>query len=158
LILVLCGTQKQNFSRMIREVEKLADDNEIIVQAGHSSYESNKMMIFDFISREQLKNLYERADYIITHAGAGSMLQAIGAKKKTIAFPRLQKYGEHVDDHQLQLAKKLNDMGYLLVFHEDDKMRDVFNKVKVFKPRPYHLKGNIPSLIDAQLAELFGLK
>ena len=34
MILVLCGTQKQDFSRMIREVEKLAEFEEVIVQAG----------------------------------------------------------------------------------------------------------------------------
>jgi len=146
---------------MIREVEKLANDPriicdyEMIVQAGHSSYQSDKMEIFDFISREKLKKLYERAEYIITHAGAGSMLQAIKAKKKTIAVPRLQKYNEHVDDHQLQLAEKLQKMGYLLVFHDGDEMIDVFNEAHRFKPLPYDLKGNIPSLIDEQLEGIF---
>jgi len=158
LILVLCGTQKQNFSRMIKEVEKLADDEEVIVQAGHSTYESDKMKMFDFISREELSKLYDKADYIITHAGAGSMLQATQANKRTIAFPRLQKYGEHVDDHQLQLAKKLKNLGHLLVFHEGDDMVRLFEQAKVFNPRPYHLQGNIPSLIEQQLEKIFTLK
>ena len=140
---------------MIREVEKLASDYEIIVQAGHSPYKSDKMAIFDFISGEKLNDLYERATYIITHAGAGSMLQAIKAKKITIAFPRLQKYGEHVDDHQLQLAEKLKSLGYLSVFYDGDEMIDVFNEAKKFKPISYDLKGNIPSLIDERLEEIF---
>jgi len=141
---------------MIREVEKLADhyEKDIIVQAGHSEYSSDKMKIFDFISGKELKVLYERADYIITHAGAGSMLQAIKAGKKTIAFPRLQKYGEHVDDHQLQLAKKLQSLGYLLVFHDGDEMIDVFNEACNFMPILYDLRGDIPSLINKQLAKI----
>ena len=154
MILVLCGTQKQNFSRMIREVEKLADDYRIVVQAGHSEYGSDKMEIFDFISHEMLTELYEKAEYIVTHGGAGSMLQAVKSGKKTVAFPRLQKYGEHVDDHQLQLAGKLQDLGYLLVFHDGDEMIDMFNRVRVFEPKPYDLNGNIPSMIDKQLAEI----
>jgi len=140
---------------MIREVEKLANDYEIIIQAGYSDYKNDKMEIFDFISGEELKLLYERADYIVTHAGAGSMFQAIKAGKKTIAFPRLYKYGEHVDDHQLQLAEKLQKMGYLLVFRDGDEMIDVFNEACEFKPISYDLRGDIPSLIDEQLAEIF---
>lgn len=151
MILVLCGTQKQNFSRMIREVEGLADDYEIIVQAGYSQYTSNKMEFFDFIDAEKIKKLYEKADYIMTHAGAGSMFQAIKSEKKTIAFPRLKKYDEHVDDHQLQLAAKLQEKGYLLTFNDGDDFVNTFNKLKTFKPKPYNLKGNIPTLIHKQL-------
>jgi len=142
---------------MMREVEKLADDYEVIVQAGHSHYESNQMEIFDFISRSKLEVLYKKADYIITHAGAGSMFQAIKYKKKTIVFPRLQKYGEHVDDHQLQLAQKLSSLGYLLTFHDGDEMIDMFTKLKEFKPIAYNLKGNIPLLIDKQLEKIFNI-
>lgn len=157
MILVLCGTQKQDFSRMIKEVEKLAGDYEVIVQAGHSQYRSDQMKIFDFISQEKLEGLYQKAAYIITHAGAGSMFQAIKSAKKTIAFPRLQKYGEHVDDHQLQLAEKLHSMGYLLVFHDGNDMQHVFHQMHGFKPTPYHLTGDIPMLIDQALEKLFHL-
>ena len=157
MILALCGTQKQSLVRMIREVEKLADNYEVIVQAGHSRYSSNKMEIFDFISGEELKSLYEEADYIITHGGAGSMFQAIRSQKRTIVFPRLQKYGEHVDDHQLQLTEKLQEMGYLMVFRDGDDIINVFDKAKEFNPIPYRIKGNIPLLIDEQLVKIFNL-
>ena len=156
LILVLCGTQKQDFSRMIREVEKLADDHQIIVQAGHTLYQSDQMEIFDFLASEKLKLLYEKATYIITHGGAGSLFQGIKSGKKTIVFPRLQKYGEHVDDHQLQLASKLEDLGYLLIFNDGDDIVDVFDRVNRMKPVAYHLKGEIPFLVDQQLAGILG--
>lgn len=136
---------------MVEKAEELAADHEIIVQAGHTDYKSDKMKIFDFISAEKLKNLYEKADYIITHGGAGSMFQAVKAGKKIIVFPRLQKYGEHVDDHQLQLSCKLENLGYLLVFRDGDEMSDVFNNLRDFKPKSYELKGNIPLLVDKKL-------
>ena len=133
---------------MIKEVEKLTATHEIIVQAGHSKFKSNKMEIFDFISSEMLNILYQKADYIITHAGAGSMFHAIKLAKKTIVFPRLRKYGEHVNDHQLQLAEKLQNMGYLLVFYDGDDIVNKFNEVRAFMPAPYNLKGDIVALID----------
>lgn len=140
---------------MIREVERLADDHQIIVQTGHSQYTSNKMELFDFMTPEKLKVLYEKADYIITHAGAGSIFQAIKDGKKTIAVPRLKKYDEHVDDHQLQLASKLQDMQYLLTFNDGDEIVETFDKLKEFKPKPYRLEGNLPVLIDQQLEKIF---
>ena len=154
MILVLCGTQKQSFARMIDEAKKLADEHEVIVQAGHTEYKSDKMEIFDFISSSQLEILYDKAQYIITHAGAGSMFSAIKSKKKTIVFPRMQKYGEHVDDHQLQLATKLANLGYLLVFHDSDEMIQMFEKLKKFNPLPYTLEGSIPTLIDEELEKM----
>jgi len=151
LILVLCGTQKQDFSRMIKAVETLAQHEKIVVQAGHTEYESDKIEIFDFISAEELKKLYDQADYIVTHGGAGSVFQAIKASKRTLIFPRLQKYGEHVDDHQLQLANKLHKMGYLLTFNDDDDIITMFDKLKQFKPKAYELKGDIIALIDQRI-------
>jgi len=143
---------------MIREVEKLADRHEIIVQAGHTEYSSDKMEVFDFISGIELKALYKKADYVVTHGGAGSMFQAIEFQKKAIVFPRLQKYGEHVDDHQLQLAVKLKKMGYLLVFHDGDEMISLFKTLKEdFNPIFHELQGNIPTLIDEQLVKVFDL-
>jgi len=155
LILVLCGTQKQSFVRLVQAVEKLATANEIIIQAGHTQYASNQMEIFDFATKAELATLYEKADYIITHAGAGSMLQAVKAKKKTLAFPRLKKYGEHVDDHQLQLAKKLEALQYLLVFNDGDQFIDVFARLSQFKPKTYQLQGKLTELIDDTLDAFF---
>jgi len=151
LILVLCGTQKQQFTRMISTVEKIANQHEIIVQAGHTEYTSPKMQIFDFITADEIAILYERADYIITHGGAGSMFQAVTAGKKTLVVPRLAKYEEHVDNHQLQLAEKLAKLGYLQVFHDGDDIEMVFADLQNFTPKQYHLNGEIPALVAKNL-------
>ena len=148
MILVLCGTQKQDFSRMIRAVEELADEHEVIVQGGHNQYESNKVKVLGFISQEEMNELYDQADYIITHAGAGSMIQSLKKGKITIAVPRLSKYGEHVNDHQIELADKLEKLGYLLVYHDGDQITEVFKKAKQFKAKPYRLKGELLELVD----------
>ena len=148
MILVLCGTQKQDFSRMIRAVEELADEHEVIVQGGHNQYESNKVKVLGFISQEEMNELYDQADYIITHAGAGSMIQSLKKGKITIAVPRLSKYGEHVNDHQIELADKLEKLGYLLVYHDGDQITEVFKKAKQFKVKPYRLKGELLELVD----------
>ena len=75
MILVLCGTQKQDFTRLLRLVEQVADQEEVVVQAGHNQYKTNKMKLFDFTSNDEMEKLYQKADLIVTHAGAGSILQ-----------------------------------------------------------------------------------
>lgn len=140
---------------MIKEVEKLAFKHEIIVQAGHSQYRSSKMKVFDFISPDELSRLYEKADYIVTHGGAGSIFQALKSQKKTLVFPRLEKYGEHINDHQLQLAIKLESLGYLLVFNPDDEILDVFCELEKHEVKPYELEGNISTIIDKKLESIF---
>ena len=52
----------------------------------------------------------EKANIVITHGGTGAIIGAVKKGKKVIAVPRLAKYGEHVDDHQLQLIKKFDDL------------------------------------------------
>jgi len=141
---------------MIKAVERLAQHEKIVVQAGHTQYKSDKIEIFDFISADKLKKLYDQADYIVTHGGAGSVFQAIKARKRTLIFPRLQKYGEHVDDHQLQLADKLEKLGYLMVFNDGDSILDIFAELKDFRMRDYDLKGRTPALIGETLATIFG--
>jgi len=158
LILVLCGTQKQDFSRLINEVAVLADEYDIIVQGGHNNYQSDKMTLLNFISPNNLQQLYEQAEVVITHAGAGSMIQSLKNQKKTLAVPRLSKYGEHVNDHQLELSKKLEELGYLLVYNDGDNFRDMFEKTKQFTPKPYKLQGQILSLIDEELEKIFNNK
>lgn len=133
---------------MILEVEKLADEHEIIVQAGHNKYLSDKVKLLGFISNDEMDKLYDQADYIITHAGAGSMIQSLKKGKKTIAVPRLLKYREHVNNHQIELANQLEALGYLIVYHDGDNMKEVFERAKQFKVKPYRLKGQLIELID----------
>jgi len=153
LILVLCGTQKQDFSRMIRVVEALADEHEVVIQAGYTKHKSNKMRIFDFTTSDELAELYDRSDYIVTHGGAGSIFQAVKAGKKTLVFPRLEKYGEHVDDHQLQLAGKLAELGYLQIFADGDDIKTNFANLQNFVPKTYDLTGEITDLVAKKLNE-----
>ncbi|MGL4337624.1 MAG: glycosyltransferase [Turicibacter sp.] len=155
MILVLCGTQKQDFTRMIKAVEAVADLDTVVVQAGHNAYHSDKMRVFSFVSNEEIQDLYEKADLIVTHGGAGSMLQAIQNKKKIIAFPRLSKYGEHVNDHQVELAKKYEDLGYLMVYPEGEDFKETYERAISFSPKPYELKGKIIELIDEKISSYF---
>lgn len=55
------------------------------------------------VPTERMECLIDEADLIITHGGVGSVISSVKMWKKEIASPRLAKYGEHTNDHQLQI-------------------------------------------------------
>lgn len=130
MILVTLGTQKQPFTRLLDIIENSKIKDEIIVQSGHTKYDSKKMQIFDFIDYEEMNKLVDKADLIITHGGTGSIVGPLKKNKKVIASPRLKKYGEHVDDHQTQIVEMFSDVGYILKLDENDNIDELVKKIK----------------------------
>ena len=135
MILVLLGTQNNSFHRLLEEIEKNIDEGNItekvIVQAGFTKYESNKMEIFDMISQEELNKLIEEADLVITHGGVGSIMSAVKQGKKVIAVPRLKKYGEHVNNHQLEIIETLNNQGIIVGISDVKEIPKALAKAKL---------------------------
>ena len=117
MILVLLGTQNNSFHRLLEEIQNCIDDGiineEVFVQAGGTRFKSKNMRIFDLIPDQNLDELIDKADLIITHGGVGSIIKCLKKNKKIIAVPRLSKYGEHVNDHQLQIVNNFDREGYI---------------------------------------------
>ena len=138
MILVTLGTQQQKFYRLLKAIEDLDLDEEIIVQAGGSSdYKSDKFKMFKFISYDEMNELLKRADLVITHGGTGSILGALKNGNKVIACPRLSKYGEHVDDHQKEIVENFASEGYLLMYNDGDNLLDIYKNIDTFEPKKY---------------------
>jgi len=140
-ILVTLGTQDKPFNRLLEEIDRQINigniKDKVIVQAGYTKYNSPNMEIFDLIDRDEFNKLMKECDLLITHGGVGSILTGLKNKKKVIAVPRLSKYGEHVNDHQIQIIENFSNMGYILKLMENDDLGKILNKVKKFKPKEY---------------------
>lgn len=138
MILVTLGTQSQKFYRLLDAVEKLNTKEKIIVQAGGSAdYKSDKMEIFDFINYDQMQEYIDKADLIITHGGTGSIIMPLQKNKKIIACARLEKYGEHVNDHQKEIVDVFAEEGHILKFDDGDDLQKIYDESKKFKPKKY---------------------
>lgn len=141
MVLVLLGTGQYSFERLLKEVEKCIEQNiikdEVIVQAGHTKYDTTKMQILDIISIEELKNLIIKADLIITHGGVGSITQALKSDKKIIAVPRLKKFQEVANDHQLQIVENFANKGYLKGVFEIEELPNAIKEIDNFTPNSF---------------------
>lgn len=142
MILVTLGTQDKSFKRLIEAVDEQIKGGKIkekvVVQAGSTKYESSNMDIFDLVSPRELDKLMKQARIIITHGGVGSILGALKYDKPVIAAARLSKYGEHTNDHQLQIIDEFEREGYILALHDFNRLNDLLKKSKTFKPKKYH--------------------
>ena len=132
MTLVTLGTQHQEFTRLLDYIENSNLKGEIIVQAGYTKYESKRMKIFDFISYDEMEKYIDKSDLVITHAGTGSIVMPLKKDKKVIACARLSKFGEHVDDHQVELVDIFYSEGYILKIDEDTSLNEVLKNIKNF--------------------------
>ena len=134
MIFVTLGTQDKPFNRLLEAVQKQIDNKKIkgkvIVQAGCTKFNSKKMKIFDLISIDELDKLTNEADIKITHGGVGSIISGIKKNKKVIVCPRLKKYKEHINDHQIEVCSKLQEEGYILYFLDGENFNEKINTLK----------------------------
>ncbi len=142
MILVLLGTQNNSFSRLLSQIELCIDHgtikDDIVVQAGHTKYISNKMKIFDFIPKNKMDDLINSATLIITHGGVGSIMKGIKLGKKVIAVPRLGKYNEHVNDHQIQIIEIFDELGYIKGVLDLENLENTIKHIDEFIPAVFH--------------------
>ena len=109
MIFVTLGTQDKSFERLLEAIDKAIIKKqiteEVIVQAGYTKYESSNMKILNTIPKDEFLKLMDECTLLITHGGVGSIFDGLKKNKKVIACPRLSKYNEHTNDHQLEVLE-----------------------------------------------------
>jgi len=112
MIFVTVGTHEQPFNRLIQEVDRLVETGaikeEVFIQTGYSTYDPKFCQWSRLISFDQMSEFMQKADIIITHGGPATFMSAIANGKKPIVVPRQEKFGEHVNDHQIDFCEKVN--------------------------------------------------
>ncbi|HAP9379180.1 TPA: beta(1,3)galactosyltransferase EpsH, partial [Enterococcus faecium] len=84
-----------------------------------------------FLNRDEFTETMQKAEMVITHGGTGAIIGAVKKGKRVIAVPRLAKYGEHVDDHQLQLIRQFDEMNIIYPCYELENLEDAVKETRV---------------------------
>ena len=134
MIFVTLGSQKFQFNRMLVEIDKLIEEgkitDEVFAQIGASDYKPRKFKYKDFLTQDEFKDYMKNANLVITHAGTGAIVTALKKDKLVIAIPRLAKYGEHVDDHQIQLIDEFKELNFIEPVYEIEQLANALEVVK----------------------------
>lgn len=158
-IFITLGSQKFQFNRLLRAVDELCEQkiitSNIFAQIGYSDYLPKHYCYNKFLDRDQFNNEIEKADIVITHGGTGAIIGAVKRGKKVIAVPRLEKYGEHVDDHQLQLIKQFDELNLICSCRDMNKLGKALEIVQQTKYNNYESNTfNIINSIENYIKEI----
>lgn len=157
MIFVATGVHEHGFNRLVQAVDELAQNKtvgEVFIQTGYSTYEPKHCQWAQSIDFLEFQGRLAEADLIISHGGAGCIADALELDKTVLVVPRLAKYDEHNNDHQLELAHVLQKSGRVLVVHEMDELPKKLEEAKTFTPAPSEGANQIATLIRNQLSEL----
>lgn len=140
------------FPRLLKAIEPLAREAEVELfgQRGAAGPSFAHLPGEDFISREDFEARLGWADVVVCHGGAGTLYEAHLAGHLPIVVPRLSRFGEHVNDHQLELAHALATSHRATLCQDLTSLRAL---VLSAKPRSEPLQVD-PPLVQAIRTEL----
>ena len=136
MIFLTVGTEKFPLDRLLKAVDEAVGnkkiDQAVFGQIGKSGYKPQWFSYKEFFEFAQMKKFIQEAEIVVSHAGIGSTLLCLNLEKIPILFPRRLDFGEHLDNHQVEFAKKIEAVGKVLVaYDEKDLMHKILNYQKL---------------------------
>jgi len=119
MIVVTVGTHEQPFDRLMKAVVALGDSEPMLVQYGTCTITNGPGEWVDFLSFDELAERAADARAFICHAGVGSIVLARRCGHRPIIMARRPDLGEHVDEHQLELSRRLHQAGLVTVVEDE---------------------------------------
>lgn len=113
IVLVTVGTNQYDFERLFTMLSAmpLYHDKRVkwVIQTAHNKLTQLPAngKIVEMISRDEMESLVKQSSLVISHCGIGSINLMLSYQKKVIFVPRVAKYNEFSDDHQLQIANEI---------------------------------------------------
>ncbi|MDO5126035.1 MAG: PssE/Cps14G family polysaccharide biosynthesis glycosyltransferase [Ruminococcus sp.] len=134
MIFVTVGSRNYPFDRLFKKLDELYENGtlkeKMFAQVGTSKYKPKHFEYRNFISPEEFAEKINEADIVVSHGASGSIMKALNAGKKVIAVTRLEKYGEHINDHQIQNNEAFGSNHYVLVAdNELGNLGECFKKI-----------------------------
>ena len=142
MIFVTTGSQKFQFNRLLQKIDLLIEagdiKEEVFAQIGESDYQPKHYEYCRFLDRESFAGKLRECRMVITHGGTGVIIGAVKQGKKVIAVPRLARYGEHVDDHQVQLLREFDGMNLICACYDCEQLGGCIRETQQREFAEYH--------------------
>jgi len=147
MIFLTVGTQFP-FDRLIRAVDEAVVRNgpkeKVFAQVGRGSrYRPRNFKHVPLLEKQVFDKCVKEASAIISHSGVGTIITALQHDKPLLVMPRLKKYGEVVNDHQLEIAEKFEQLGHVLVACDENDLSVKLQQLTSFIPKPRESQATI---------------
>ena len=140
MIFLTMGTYPLPFDRLVRAIDDLVKDkqieDEVVAQISCSNYTPQYMKYVLLMEKEEFDATLIKADAIISHAGMGTVTMALEYNKPLLVMPRLKKFGELVNNHQSDTARKFEALGHILAAYSVNEIPEKLRELKSFIPQP----------------------
>ena len=148
---ITVGTHPQQFNRLLQKIDEIITikkiSSEIVCQSGYSNYKPKNFEVTPFFGLEEFEKKIKEADLIITHAGEGNIGLCKNLNKKMIVAPRRKEFEEHTNNHQLELAKIVEEKKIGLVAWKINELKEKLKEIENFT-RAKIEKGKINQLLE----------
>ena len=108
------------------KIEELNEKtNEEKVSEKTKNKEEKNITVFNMLKPEEMKKYIINANIVVTHAGVGTIMECIEHNKDIIVLPRKEENGEHVNNHQEEIAFEMEKNGLLYKVDTYEKMQEI---------------------------------
>lgn len=131
MIFVTVGTHEQQFNRLVKYMDEWAanHDEDVVIQTGYSSYEPKHCKWQKLFSYQDMSKMLDDARLVITHGGPSSFIASLQIGKTPIVVPRKKQYDEHVNDHQVNFCREVEErLGSIIVVEDVNALADVIDR------------------------------
>lgn len=147
MIFITVGTHEQPFNRLIEYMDKLKIsgkiDEEVIAQIGFSTYIPRHCIWERMLPYDQMEKNIAEARIIITHGGPASFIMPLRIGKIPIVVPRMRKYNEHVNDHQVEFVNRVAEkMGTIIPVTDIGQLEQTISDYDLIVARMNHQMGS----------------
>mgnify|MGYP001575669683 CR=1 FL=1 len=165
MIFVTVGNATQGFSRWLEAIDQMAGqgffgEEMVFIQSGSNhDFRSLHCKQEPFLSMGKFAEMISIADLVISHAGAGTLIHVLQAGKVPVVMPRRRKYGELVDDHQIELVQALAAEGRVIPAYEPEDLPAAIFEARRCKAQPMPSPPTrMLTLVSEAIEELMGEK
>jgi beta-1,4-N-acetylglucosaminyltransferase len=135
MIFVTVGNDFRGFDRLLKKMDEIAPSipNEIVIQRGYSKYLPKNAKQFDFVSMNEAIEYMKKSELVVSHAGIGTIILCKEYGIPILILPRRKGYGEHMNDHQMEIAKTLEekrDENIHVIYQEDQLAEEILKILK----------------------------
>jgi UDP-N-acetylglucosamine transferase subunit ALG13 len=158
MIVVVLGTMFLDFRRLVEAADAYARDSgeQVVIQLGMSPQRPKHAAYVDFLPHDDLLELQRHARVIVAHAGIGAVRDALTLRKPLLVAPRLKTFGEHMNDHQVDIAEAVERRGWGRLIVNLDQLPDMLAHPPAppahYQPDSDHLLAAVRGFVDTVAA------
>ena len=148
---ITVGNGEKPFIRLFNQLENLFElmPQPVIAQCGNTEFKSQKIKTYKFIELGKFKKYISKSKLVICHAGMGTMMQAIQLNKIPVCVPRLKKYDEIINDHQVNIAKALGEQKKIIYVKNLSRIGFYIKKsLEIQEKTSYKFENNQPFFLE----------